>query len=128
MDSIRQDILPDPFSPTIQIGNVPKGQAEDAIRHLAEDCVPGEIAPIGVAYHVSNTGQVDFITLANTKVVYKVSILNRRQLDPNSGLACLLSAGGDVVRNSSAKLNPRFCLVGFCMADTTVHISHATQS
>lgn len=129
MVTIRQDILPGILPSTIDVDHVSKGLADSAIVKLTVGASANRIIALGIAYHISSSGQVEFVSLANTDQVYIILFPNRRRLDANSLLALLLSAStgkasGDTRRDPLQHTR----LVGFGMAQTAVQVSHATQT
>jgi len=98
--------------------------AADAARQFTK-CLsePGteDIVPVGIAYHISSKGDMDFMCLAqpNTEDILLISLRNSKFGE----LAALLCAEG----GSCQPPSPKVCLVGFGMPQIAVLISHATS-
>ncbi len=128
MSLIHQDILSHGKYPrSFVLYRVP---ADDPASHLTQLLVSRDkdIIPIGIAYHVSRTGRVDFICLANLTNVYIISLYPKKT--PFSRiLAALLCANG-VAASDISDLGftlSKTCLVGFGMPRTTIQINHGTR-
>jgi hypothetical protein len=123
---VHQHILSGTAYPrNINLHRIP---AEDAARQLIKRRSSGQedIVPIGISYHVDQTGAVDFFCLANLTDAYIL------RFDPKSnGLrqvftALLCAAGEGIdVKSVSPSYNP--CLVGFGMARTAVQVNRTTR-
>jgi len=119
---IEQGILSGPQYPrNITVKRV---TAVDAARQFT-NCLsePGTegIVPVGIAYHLSSKGEMDFICLAqpNAADILLISLRNSKF----DSLADLLCAEG----GSGQPLSPKVCLVGFGMSQIAILVSQATN-
>jgi len=123
---IHQDILPDrKFPRTIILRRV---SPDDAAYHLSQSTAVSdstETIPIGIAYHISQTGKVDFICLSNLTHAFIISLDSTARAGPGKAFAALLSESIEVTATSSITPFP-FCLVGFGMAKVAIQVSQAT--
>jgi hypothetical protein len=120
LSQIHQDILPDrKFPRTITLRRV---SPDDAAFHLSQSTAVSDSAEtisIGIAYHISQTGKVDFICLSNLTQAFIVSLHSTARAGPGKAFAALLS---------ESSITPyTFCLVGFGMAKVAIQVSQATR-
>ena len=118
MSAIKQDILSGsqyPRSLTVQQVSA-KDAARQFTKRLSE---PGteDIVPVGIAYHVSSTGEADFMCLAQSNAADVLFIsLRKSKFDSIAGFLCADGALASEVR-----------LVGFGMAQIAIQVCHATN-
>ncbi|KAF8962214.1 P-loop containing nucleoside triphosphate hydrolase protein [Flammula alnicola] len=125
MASIAQNIFSrnESFPERINFRRVSHRQAGDAVRHLTNQKVASSsLLTIGVAYHVSNTGKLDFISLANTDTAFRIDF-DMKVDGIDKDFFTLLSATDDALSDD----RPRCLLVGFSMARTAVQVHQTTR-
>jgi len=118
MSVIKQDILCG--SQYLRSLTVEQVSAKDAARHFTKRLSePGtaDMVSVGIAYHVSSTGEADFMCLAQSNAANVLFIsLRKSKFDSIAGFLCADGALASKVR-----------LVGFGMAQIAIQVSHATN-
>ncbi|PPQ95133.1 hypothetical protein CVT25_011676 [Psilocybe cyanescens] len=124
MNTVDQSIFPRNciFPPAVNIRRFSVRQAGDAVTHLLLKECSSSIVPIGIAFHTSDAGDVDFLSLANINTALLIS-LDATKSQVNKDFTTLLSSGGE----AHVMGKWRCCLVGFSMARTAVQVSRATH-
>jgi hypothetical protein len=117
---IQQDILSGPQYPRSL--TVQQVSANDVARQFTKRLSePGteDIVPVGIAYHISGKGKVDFMCLAQPNAA-DVLLISLQKAKFGSVADFLCPSGGG--------LASKICLVGFGMAQIAIQVSHATNS
>lgn len=127
MNSIDQDIFPRAlgFPPLVNIRRFSIRQADDATIHLLQKESSSTLVPIGMALHISDTGDVEFVSLANSSTAHIILFDDKKSILRKGGhFRELLSSG----EKSLIMGEWTCCLVGFSIARTAVQVSRATNA
>lgn len=126
MNSVQQKIfLPQHGFPTrINIRRTSQRHVGDPARHLTAHTQQssGAMLAIGIACHISDEGQVQFVALANSNTVLCIIFNDKDNISDKMFLAFLAGGG-----KHPAKAEPECCLVGFAMARTAVQLHHVVH-
>ncbi|KAF9529886.1 hypothetical protein CPB83DRAFT_240747 [Crepidotus variabilis] len=126
--TLLQDILPGPgFPQSINITRTTAIHADEAAAKLLASC---EGSPaIGIAYHISKRGKVDFVCLATCSSACLIKFSKPGQISTKGMFASLLASNGKhgQLSEKSNATTHQTILVGFQMARIAVQVNHVTK-